>query len=353
MNLDQAESKDTLRLSKLFREAKIIQLDTCAQALIGEVYQAAVTDKYIFILDRHISKSMLMFNKQGNFIRKIGNFGTGKGEYFSPDDFALDKQKQRIYILDGRSKRIHEYNYTTGEYLTSIDIPLLSSYLLYDKGIFYIDCSQQGEEYLMYKTSINGKQAEYLFSPEGHNKGVDYMTANQDRVFLSKFSHSPKLTYVFMDTVFDISNQNIYPYLVLQSKDMITEKDLKNLDIIKNPLDIIKLFQKDKYYDLQTYMEKEDFIFFQMQRKSKAYPFYYDKTAKQLNKYKLLYEDMLSDGMEFRLMGLRFGSSDDKGVCFYLSPNRVNMLKQMKGVKLNIDKEENFNGVIFYYTYKE
>ena len=353
VNLDNAQSKDTLKLSQIFNKAQIVFLDSCSEALIGNIDQMAMTDTYIFILDKRVAKRILMFNKQGKFIRTIGSSGSGKGEYFSPTDFALDKKQKQIFVLDRQTRRIHQFNYTTGKHISSIDIPHMSNHLLYNSNTLYMDCPQKGKTHLIWEVSTNGKETSYLLSPQIHNKGWDSALANQDGIFLSKYANVPKLTHLFMDTVFCIENHKIYPYLVLQSKDMMAEKDLKNLNIDENPMQLIDLFQKDKYFNMQTYMEKENFIFFQMQRKSQVYSFYYDKTAKQLNKYKLLYEDMLSDGMEFRLMGLRFGSSDDKGVCFYLSPNRVNMLKQMKGVKLNIDKEENFNGVIFYYTYKE
>lgn len=103
--LDQAPQIDTIRFSSLFNNANIIILDSCSQALIGDINRVEILDKYIFLLDRNIAKALFVFNEQGKFIRKIGNIGQGKGEYITPFDFTLDCHKKQIYVLDRQAKK--------------------------------------------------------------------------------------------------------------------------------------------------------------------------------------------------------------------------------------------------------
>lgn len=353
MNLDQAQQRDTLRLSRIFKRVRIVQLDSCQKALIGDISRILTTDEYIFILDKLKSRTLFMFDKQGKLIRTIGRSGNGKGEYVSPSDFALDKSGHRIFVLDRQVRRVLEYDYTTGAYIGFLEIPQLSNHLLYESGFLYMDCLERGGKHLLWRTSTDGQYSEYFFSPVIQNKGWDFILTNQDGIFLSKNSDSPKVTHLFMDTVYVIHNKTVCPYLALYSKDMITEEDLKGLDVDRDIMDLMKLMKKNKYYGLQTYVETNDFILFQLQ-KQLAFPlFYYDKARGQLYNYRVLYEDMFSGGQELRRLGLRFGCSDGCGACFFLSPSRVDMLKEIKGNTFCSNDEESFNGIVFCYEYEE
>lgn len=137
--------------------------------------------------------------------------------------------------------------------------------------------------------------------------------------------------------------------MVIRSKEMMTKDDIRDLDVDNNPLDLMKLIKRNKYFNIQTYMDVNDFIFFQMEKDIKLYSFFYDKIQQQLFKYDSLNEDILSDGVNLQMLGFQFGSYDSKGVWFYLLPNQHSQLYHLKYQ----NNEENFNGAVIYYEYKK
>lgn len=353
IDLDQLVQADSLKFSQMFDSAWIIPLDTAVQAIIGEIRKVTIEDGFIFILDASIAKTVYMFDRQGNFIRKIGNPGNGRGEYISPVDIAVDKANKRIFVLDRRVQRIHIYNYMTGEHLSSIAIPFFSNNLLYYQNALYTDCPGDKGGAIVRKTDDEGKNPEFFLSVTEHNKGWKFTLANQDGMFLSENSDVPKVTHLVMDTVFRISKDGIYPYLAFHSKEMISAEDLEGLDVDRNPMHMVEWMNKNKYRDLQTYIENDDYLFFNMQKKGiKLHPFLYDKQSKTTQRYKAWYEDMLFDRVEFPKNNLRFGGTTATGAYFFLSSEQTADVERLKE-KPAISKGDAFNGIMLCYAYKK
>lgn len=368
LDLDQATRVDSLKLSSLFSNVKTIILDKSNKALIGGISRVEFCEDNIFILDENIAKTVFIFNKEGEFIRQIGCIGQGKGEYMSPADFTLDRIKKHIFILDRQQKKIHEYNYTTGEHLSSVNIPKYSSNIFYYKDAIYTDypgSHATGTDYIFRKSNAqNGKEIDLLLTPETHNKGWTFTLANNDGIFLSRSSESPVLTHLFMDTVYHIEQKGVFPHFVIKSKSMMNKKDIEGLNVDKNFMDLIELVKRNKYYNLQTYMENYDFIFFQLQKGAMPYPIYYDKNNENTLKGDLLIEDILFNNLDFKLTQFRFGGCDANGAFFYLTPDRISEFNKLKelGKYPNLspkiesefeNREDTFNGAIFYYEYKK
>lgn len=53
---------------------------------------------------------LLVFNKEGKFVRKIGSKGNGRGEYTNIIDFSIDKKNRRILLLCNRSSLVKVYS---------------------------------------------------------------------------------------------------------------------------------------------------------------------------------------------------------------------------------------------------
>ncbi len=93
---------------------RVVKLETTEASLIGEISKVEVVGDRILVLDRMGSKTVMMFDLEGNFIRQIGRRGRGPGEYISAENFVLDHEngyiivsdygtpKQMFYDLDGR-----------------------------------------------------------------------------------------------------------------------------------------------------------------------------------------------------------------------------------------------------------
>ncbi|WP_209332671.1 6-bladed beta-propeller, partial [Lunatimonas salinarum] len=84
-----------VNLSDVVDVNKIIQLELNEQALIGKIDKLIQHGDRIYILDRHIAKSVLCFKNTGDFLFKVSNFLDHKDfpdMDFAFDDFIVDKE---------------------------------------------------------------------------------------------------------------------------------------------------------------------------------------------------------------------------------------------------------------------
>ena len=74
LDLDNAKYPDTSFLaSTLYKSVKLIPLETNESCLIGSIDKIQVVDNYVLVMDCSIAKSLYVFNREGSFIRKMGN----------------------------------------------------------------------------------------------------------------------------------------------------------------------------------------------------------------------------------------------------------------------------------------
>lgn len=99
---------EAVAFDSLIDNISFIRLATNDQCLIGEVNQVLCTGNLIFILDTFIANSVYCFDKQGHFIRKIGNVGEGPGEYLRLCNIALTGDQKQIVLYDW--SRLHYYD---------------------------------------------------------------------------------------------------------------------------------------------------------------------------------------------------------------------------------------------------
>lgn len=76
-----------------------IKLETNDSCLIGEINNIEFFNDKFYILDKRYSKSLLIFNRNGKFIRKTV-LGKGPGEMSAPRGFAIDKKNKEVLLWD-------------------------------------------------------------------------------------------------------------------------------------------------------------------------------------------------------------------------------------------------------------
>ena len=90
-----------------FIKQKTISLSTGGLS-IGYLWSfAADDDGRLFFLDAR-GHQVLVFDNDGRFITRVGNYGQGPGEYQVPRTVYVDNL-HRIYIVDSQSRRINIY----------------------------------------------------------------------------------------------------------------------------------------------------------------------------------------------------------------------------------------------------
>jgi hypothetical protein len=80
--IDLDGKKETsIPFSSIFKNVQTIILEAGKDCLIGSLDELQIFDGRIYILDKHIAKSLFVFDMEGRFIRKIGSLGRGPGEF--------------------------------------------------------------------------------------------------------------------------------------------------------------------------------------------------------------------------------------------------------------------------------
>ena len=118
MTLDVSEGfqvNEKRNLSEFAQEVRYIQLETSPPAIIGDIKRVVLAGNKLFIHDNQLNQ-LLVFDKDGEFIRKIGAKGEGPEEYKSIISFDISTDFNRVIIFDNDQMKFLFYD-LRGKYL--------------------------------------------------------------------------------------------------------------------------------------------------------------------------------------------------------------------------------------------
>lgn len=107
------------KYSDLFDSIRFIKLETMENCIIGNIDKLIYHKNRFYILDRHISKSVLIFDDNGKFIGHAGKIGRGPGEFMSPYYIDINAYTDQLIIYDNYLNRLLLYS-LNGDFQTSI-----------------------------------------------------------------------------------------------------------------------------------------------------------------------------------------------------------------------------------------
>jgi len=88
-----------MKLSQIATDIHYTKLESNPECFIKRIEQSSITNQYILIYDQ-TQLRVLLFDRQGKFIRKIGNIGKGPGEFNRPHDVRLSRDEKYILVMD-------------------------------------------------------------------------------------------------------------------------------------------------------------------------------------------------------------------------------------------------------------
>jgi hypothetical protein len=287
VDVDKLKHSDTVYTSSFFKNVRTIILEDHDDALIGDIHGIQVFDNYILIYDFFIAKKLFVFDKNGKFLRQIGRVGRGPGEYIQVLDFCIDPERREIYLLDSGARKALKYNLDTGEYINSTDLPKndVSPYLIayaYDRlylKIKYYGQKKGNDNLLMNLDLKTGKYADYISSKKWNIgwKGSVYSSS----FFLSR---QPPLKYaeLFMNTVFAIEKDSIYPYFTINTKEWTKKITYEE-------------YEKGvtQAYHIRNYFEYGDYIHLKYDYRLDQYTVVYNKKTNEAKIYNFAQNDLL------------------------------------------------------------
>jgi len=371
INLDNSSinTNDVFLLSSIYKNIRTIILETNELCLIGSLTKLRVYDPYIIILDSDIAKSVLVFDLNGRFLRKIGSIGQGPGEFYHPNDFTVDKNKKEIYVLDGMLCRINKYDLNTGKYLSSIILnkDIRSFNIEYVEGVLFADAyfnKHSDNNYLLrIIQDPSGKIVDHFVNVKEYNKGLSNRSYIHNNVFHLRENGNAVFFQPLMDKIIEITKENVSLFLEIKSKDLITADIIKTA-IEKNSMSyMLDLMQYNKYFKISDFIENRNMILFNYQIGSNIRLVMYNKQTNVVRIILKRRDDLFYINSVSRSPAPKVGCFDSLGVYFFYDTSQVSMIQQLASqgsLSPKLDKleklihlEEDANPVIFYYEFIE
>lgn len=107
--LDTLEQK--MQLAEIVRPEKFIALQVPETEVIAKVDQVLVHEGNFICMDRKFS-SLLVFDSNGRFIKKIGRLGKGAGKYLSIENVFIDDETQQLNVFSNSSRELVRFSLT-------------------------------------------------------------------------------------------------------------------------------------------------------------------------------------------------------------------------------------------------
>lgn len=261
-------------LKTQIKENYIVKLETNNDCLIGDINRLRVDDDRIFILDSKISEKLFVFNKSGKYLFNVGKKGQGPGEYYSINDFFIDKKEKKIIIYDANQRNLHYYNWD-GKYVKTHSFSGIWMFACcpLDSNLFAIDFTKKAStnkyhlEYLDQKNKVQS-----VFKP----LEMDYELANNFHIAFYKGIEN-NIFYVptRCDTIFNISNKGINGgYAIDFGKYTYPIKEYKNL---RKKEQVESLLNSKYCYGIQNVLETSKILFFNFSFGPNKFPLFYNK----------------------------------------------------------------------------
>lgn len=267
---------DTSSFEDLIDSFKIVKLET-NESLFGDITNLYFINKSIIIFDK-TNQKVLVFDLDGNFIKKIGRIGNGPGEYMNIRCVSVDNDKQHILLLDDKKLEIHHYN-MEGNFVFSEEFEIFPHDFISanDNVIFFLNSSP------------------YYF---GENIFYDLLITENRKIVNKKFPFSRENKFIYPlnrvfyelnDTVCFIEKWSSKAYSIVEEK--IVPRFFIDFSNVALPAEFVtdeKLFDlnSDDYGYLFDYvLETNTFIYFQYMYKGNLMRKLYNKVHNQYHTF--------------------------------------------------------------------
>lgn len=207
-------NKKTLNLTDFAKSVRYIPLETDSNCLLAGLPGYHFTEDYIFIEN---TDHVLMFDGNGNFIRRIGTPGKGPNEIDLIVGSSVIEEDHLITVKTLMTNKLLFFNYN-GKLVESITPPAFSIFTIQeDTFLTYDMCSSGKEDYFFRLTTRKNDTLDCIVNPfKWQNNTGMYMMLFYN-LFKPYYHYNDREYFkcMYIDTVFTISNKKITPgYLV-------------------------------------------------------------------------------------------------------------------------------------------
>jgi hypothetical protein len=204
------ENQVDLRLSEIADSIYYIVMETDSGNLFHNLAEPFFTEKYIFIDNVY---HILMFSRNGRFIRSIGKKGRGPGEIDIIRQMSVLDSLETIIVQLNWVRKLYFFSYE-GEFMKSTPVPDLDKIIVMPDGrrLYYTDPAYGFEKSVFALTKENGDTCSmvrnhFFWNTKGYTLVAGY------HLFKHFYSCSSTLHMksMYNDTVYCIRGDSIVP----------------------------------------------------------------------------------------------------------------------------------------------
>lgn len=371
INIDAARKIEKDSFSSVFKNVGCIVLETTDNSLLNRIDKIMFLGNYLYVLEK--GRGLFLFDKNGKFIKMVGDKGVGPGEYMLPSDLTIDYGNEKLYLLDSQSQSVLKYD-INGEHEGSVKLKnnkTISNYIQYFDGELYTDLysfDNPDDTYLLSKIDINtGSRTSSFLKASQYNKGWNELYFTEWGCFLSSPMENPKFLHLFMDTIFEIGKKGPIPYLALQSKNLVTKEYMisqreQGNDASKT---YAGLSSAGVIYNITNFFESDEYIHFKYNLNNQFYTLLHKKSMDSTFVIKSMTNDLLYSDKSGKMLASKF-IAYDKNKVYTIEMNsslsKEYFLDNLKMGKINSKMEgaeglkllsEESNPIIVYYEFKK
>jgi hypothetical protein len=205
--------------SVIFDSIVYVPLESPDEALVGNnIAKMEIVNSLLYILDKQ-TNTIWCFNQKGKYINKISKKGQGPGEYTSIFDFAIDRAKNHIVILDRNANKIITYD-LSGKFIKEKRIEVFAS----DFGLL------NDNKILAYTRGTN------LFLKNNDSTlGYNFFVIDSDGNFDAYFPYKDETDNLITGKVIEINDNKVFANYA--SHDTIYEFNMDGHLLLKHVID--------------------------------------------------------------------------------------------------------------------
>lgn len=323
-----------INASAFIKEVRVIKLETNDDCLIQRISKIKYYNKNIFILDI-FQNSLMIFNDDGNFEKKLSKVGQGPGDYIQIMDFFI--QDDFLYILDFPNQSILKYDFNF-QYLGKYNYKTFGSQFVIKDNICWINNEPTGQKNDYQFTSISENSVELnKFLPRRFlSHEYNWSDVNTFAIFDNKLYSSPK----YRNIIYKEINNNLIPAYEIKF-------DLKNFPQNENINDYDINSPNFRYVLKRNFYVSNQFLIFDYINNNKIHFCVHDMKNKETN-FGIVHNDLIND---FRFFP-RWGNGNyllEEVESIYVIEDFFSLINYNKKI---MEIQEDDNPVIIIYTLK-
>ena len=263
------DKDNNLSLSEISEKIDAIELEVTDESLIQKISHVLYSPEIIIIQE---SKSIMLFDKNGKFIRRIGSVGQGPGEFISIGSITADFESEKIFVYSDNGKFIcydfsgnviketplGYYNRMYNPYMNFIDNKLLflsESFITIEENLknrrtlFFITEDLLKTDSILIR-NIDMSQLETGYAPQ-----YDYITRDSNSTYIYYNVVVPN--NIISDTLYHLSNNHLIPHLNIHFSKRGLNTDGRKEIYIDN------IYRSSRYiFTLYSHSSRKQFYFF-------------------------------------------------------------------------------------------